>query len=100
LAAAKAEETRLVAEEAYARTVHEQEKAIYKQEATTNRKYVEAVQKSKRLRRPWIAPKRRSARPSRRWRRGSAKNTLWSLRSRRGSPRPDSNWNGRACPPD
>src|SRR6266436_764938 len=47
LAAAKAEDNRLVAEEAYARTVHEQEKAIYKQEATTDRKYVEAVQKYK-----------------------------------------------------
>jgi len=47
LAAAKAEDTRLVAEEAYARTVHEQEKAIYSQEATTNRKFVEAVQKYK-----------------------------------------------------
>ena len=47
LAAAKAEDARLVAEEAYARTVHEQEKEIYKQEATTDRKYVEAVQKHK-----------------------------------------------------
>src|SRR5262245_57231628 len=47
LSAAKAEDARLVAEEAYARTVHEQEKAIYKQEATTDRKYVEAVQKYK-----------------------------------------------------
>jgi multidrug resistance efflux pump len=42
---AQADEARLVAEEAYARTVHEQEKEIYKQEATTDRKYVEAVQK-------------------------------------------------------
>ena len=35
------------AEEAYARVVHDQEKEIYKQEATTDRKYVEAVQKYK-----------------------------------------------------
>src|SRR6266481_5354655 len=47
LSAAKAEDARLVAEEAYARTVHEQEKAIFKQDATTDRKYVEAVQKYK-----------------------------------------------------
>jgi multidrug resistance efflux pump len=47
LSAAKAEDTRLVAEAAYARVVHGQEKAIYKQEATTDRKYVEAVQKDK-----------------------------------------------------
>jgi multidrug resistance efflux pump len=47
LSAAKAEDARLVAEEAYARTVHDQEKSIYKQEATTDRKYVEAVQKYK-----------------------------------------------------
>jgi multidrug resistance efflux pump len=47
LAAAKADDARLVAEEAYARVVHEQEKAIYKQDATTDRKYVEAVQKYK-----------------------------------------------------
>src|SRR5262249_2091381 len=38
---------RLVAEEDYARVVHEQEKAIFKQDATTDRKYVEAVQKYK-----------------------------------------------------
>ena len=44
---AQADEARLVAEEAYAQTVHEQEKEIYKQEATTDRKYVEAMQKSK-----------------------------------------------------
>jgi multidrug resistance efflux pump len=47
LSAAKHEDDRLVAEEDYARTVDEQEKAIYKQEATTDRKYVEAVQKYK-----------------------------------------------------
>src|SRR5262249_51318501 len=47
LEAAKSEDARLVAEEGYARTVHEQEKAIFKQEATTDRKYVEAVQKYK-----------------------------------------------------
>jgi multidrug resistance efflux pump len=47
LSAAKADDARLVAEEAYARVVHEQEKAIYKQDATTDRKYVEAVQKYK-----------------------------------------------------
>jgi multidrug resistance efflux pump len=47
LSAARAEDARLVAEEAYARTVHEQEQAIYKREATTDRKYVEAVQKYK-----------------------------------------------------
>ena len=45
LSAAKAEDTRLVAEEAFARTVYEQETAIYKQKATTDRKYVDAVQK-------------------------------------------------------
>jgi multidrug resistance efflux pump len=47
LSAAKAEDARLVAEEAYARVVHDQEKAIYKQDATTDRRYVEAVQKYK-----------------------------------------------------
>jgi len=47
LSAAKAEDERLVAEESYARVVHGQEQAIYKQDATTDRKYVEAVQKYK-----------------------------------------------------
>jgi len=47
LSAANAEDARLVAEEAYAQTVHEQEKEIFKQDATTDRKYVEAVQKHK-----------------------------------------------------
>ena len=45
LFAAKAEDARLAAEEAYARAVYEQEKVIYKQKATTDRKYLEAVQK-------------------------------------------------------
>jgi len=45
LAAAKAEDARLVAEEAFAKTVYEQEAAIYKQKATTDRKYVDAVQR-------------------------------------------------------
>ncbi|HEV3444743.1 MAG TPA: HlyD family secretion protein [Gemmataceae bacterium] len=47
LSAARAEDARLVAEEAYAREVHGQEKAIYKQEATTDRKYLDAIQKYK-----------------------------------------------------
>jgi multidrug resistance efflux pump len=47
LSAAKAEDDRLVAEEDYARVVHDQEKEIFKQDATTDRKYVEAVQKYK-----------------------------------------------------
>jgi multidrug resistance efflux pump len=47
LSAARADDARLVAEEGYARVVHEQEKAIYKQDATTDRKYVEAVQNYK-----------------------------------------------------
>jgi multidrug resistance efflux pump len=47
LSAAKHEDARLVAEEAYARVVHDQEKEIFKQDATTDRKYVEAVQKYK-----------------------------------------------------
>jgi multidrug resistance efflux pump len=47
LSAARADDARLVAEEAYARVVHEQEKEIFKQDATTDRKYVEAVQKYK-----------------------------------------------------
>jgi multidrug resistance efflux pump len=45
LSAARAEDARLVAEEAYARSVYEQEKEIYKGEATTNRKYLDAIQK-------------------------------------------------------
>lgn len=47
LSAAKAEDARLAAEEEYARVVHEQEQAIYKRDATTDRKFVEAVQKYK-----------------------------------------------------
>jgi multidrug resistance efflux pump len=47
LKAAKADDARLAAEEAYARTVQEQETAIYRQHATTDRKYVEAVQRYK-----------------------------------------------------
>jgi multidrug resistance efflux pump len=47
LSAAKADDTRLVAEEAYARVVHDQEKEIYKRDATTDRKYQEAMQKYK-----------------------------------------------------
>ena len=45
LSTAKAEDTRLVAEAAYARAVYEQEKEIYKHEATTDRKYLDAIQK-------------------------------------------------------
>ena len=47
LSAAKADDARLVAEEAYARAVYEQEKEIFKQAATTDRKYLDAVQKSR-----------------------------------------------------
>jgi multidrug resistance efflux pump len=47
LAAARADDDRLAAEEAYARVVHEQEEGIFKQDATTDRKYVEATQKYK-----------------------------------------------------
>lgn len=47
LVAAKAEDDRLVAEEAYAKLVHDQEKEIFKLEATTDRKYVDAIQKYK-----------------------------------------------------
>jgi multidrug resistance efflux pump len=47
LSAARADDARLIAEESYARVVHDQEKAIFKQDATTDRKYVEAVQKYK-----------------------------------------------------
>src|SRR6266478_9624140 len=45
LSAAKADDNRLVAEEAYARAVYEQEKGIYKEKATTDRKYLDDVQK-------------------------------------------------------
>lgn len=47
LAAANADEARLVAEEAYAKAVQEQETQIFKQEATTDRRYLDAVQKYK-----------------------------------------------------
>ena len=45
LAAAKADDERLVAEEDYARVVNDQEQEIYKREATTDRLYVQAVRK-------------------------------------------------------
>jgi multidrug resistance efflux pump len=45
LAASRADDTRLAAEEAYARAVYEQEKEIFKQKATTDRKYLDAMQK-------------------------------------------------------
>jgi multidrug resistance efflux pump len=47
LTAAKADDERLVAEEAYAKVVHDQENEIYKKDATTDRNYVAAVQKHK-----------------------------------------------------
>ncbi|HWU39583.1 MAG TPA: HlyD family secretion protein, partial [Candidatus Acidoferrum sp.] len=47
LAAAKAEEARLSAEEGYAQVVHDQEIVIFKGDATTERRYKEAVQKYK-----------------------------------------------------
>lgn len=47
LAAARAEDARLAAEEVYAETVRKQEKDIFQQEATTDRKFVDAVQKHK-----------------------------------------------------
>jgi multidrug resistance efflux pump len=47
LAAAKADDERLVAEEAYAKVVNDQEKEIFKRDATTDRLYVQAVQKYK-----------------------------------------------------
>lgn len=45
LAAARADDAKLIAEENYARAVHEQELYIFKKEATTDRKYLDAVQK-------------------------------------------------------
>jgi multidrug resistance efflux pump len=45
LAASKADDERIIAGEAYARVVQEQETEIRKQEATTERKYLDAVQK-------------------------------------------------------
>ncbi len=47
LSAAKADDERLMAEEAYAQLVNDQEKEIYNQQATTDRMYVQAVQKYK-----------------------------------------------------
>ncbi len=47
LAAAKADVDRLDAEEAYAKVVADQEKMIYKEEATTDRKYQQALQNHK-----------------------------------------------------
>jgi multidrug resistance efflux pump len=47
LAAAKAEQRQLAAEAEYARVVHRQEKEIFDRESTTERKYVDAVQKLK-----------------------------------------------------
>jgi multidrug resistance efflux pump len=47
LAAAKAEQRQLAAEADYAREVHRQEEAIYKKESTTERKYLDAIQKHK-----------------------------------------------------
>jgi multidrug resistance efflux pump len=44
LSAARADDARLAAEEAYARAVYEQEKEIFKQKATTDRKYLDAMQ--------------------------------------------------------
>jgi multidrug resistance efflux pump len=43
----KAEEARSAAEESYAEAVFKQEAEIYKQDATTNRRYIDAVQKYK-----------------------------------------------------
>jgi multidrug resistance efflux pump len=45
VAASEAEDARLMAQERYARAVHEQETQIYKQLATTQRKYLDAVQR-------------------------------------------------------
>jgi multidrug resistance efflux pump len=47
LTAAKAEQRQLAAEADYAREVHRQEEAIYKKESTTQRKYLDAIQKHK-----------------------------------------------------
>jgi multidrug resistance efflux pump len=47
LAAAKAEKERLEAEAAYASAVHDQERQIYKAESTTERRYLDALQKHK-----------------------------------------------------
>jgi hypothetical protein len=47
LAAARAEQRQVAAETEYARAVHEQETAIYQKKSTTERKYLDAVQKLK-----------------------------------------------------
>ncbi len=47
LSASRAEDARLIAEESYAKSVHDEEQAIYKQEATTERLYLDAIQKYK-----------------------------------------------------
>src|SRR4029079_4500110 len=47
LAAAKAEHERRQAEAAYAGSVHRQEQAIFKTDSTTERRYLDAVQKNK-----------------------------------------------------
>lgn len=47
LLGAKADDMRLVADESYAKVVHDQEKEIYEKQATTDRSYVSAVQKYK-----------------------------------------------------
>jgi multidrug efflux system membrane fusion protein len=47
LAAAKADHERRVAEAAYAESVHRQEQAIFKTDSTTERRYLDAVQKNK-----------------------------------------------------
>jgi multidrug resistance efflux pump len=47
LAAEKAEHERLTAEADYARAVYRQEEEIYKRESTTERKYLDALQKHK-----------------------------------------------------
>jgi multidrug resistance efflux pump len=47
LTAARAEQARLAAEDVYARAVHEQEEQIYKKNSTTERRYLDAVQKFK-----------------------------------------------------
>jgi multidrug resistance efflux pump len=47
LAAAKADHQRRVAEAAYADSVHRQEQAIFKTDSTTERRYLDAIQKNK-----------------------------------------------------
>ncbi len=47
LAAAKADHERRVAEAAYAESVHRQEQQIFKTDSTTERRYLDAVQKNK-----------------------------------------------------